>query len=113
LAALAVEVMATRAAAATGLRVRTELHPAIAAHADPTLVASLIGNLLDNAIRYNVEGGRVDLATRSFGDRVVFAISNTGPVVPADAVETILRPFHRLAPPRLHGNGSGLGLAIV
>lgn len=113
LAALAAEVVATRAAAAAGLYLRTDLQPASAAHADPTLVASLIGNLLDNAIRYNVDGGRVDVGTRSLGDRVVFAISNTGPVVPPGAIETILRPFQRLAPPRLHGGGSGLGLAIV
>ncbi|GAA3774768.1 hypothetical protein GCM10022225_73160 [Plantactinospora mayteni] len=41
------------------------------------------------------------------------AISNTGPVVPEDAVDRILRPFQRLAPPRTQSGSSGLGLAIV
>jgi signal transduction histidine kinase len=43
----------------------------------------------------------------------VLAISNTGPVVPDDAVDRILRPFQRLAAPRTQSGGSGLGLAIV
>jgi signal transduction histidine kinase len=97
-----------------GLIIRADLQPAVVAHADPMLLASLIGNLLDNAVRYNLDGGRVDLETRSRGTRAVLAISNTGPIVPQDAVEEILRPFRRLAaPPRTQSEGSGLGLAIV
>jgi len=113
LAALAAEVVATRAAAAGGLRLGTDLQPAIVARADRILLASLISNLVDNAIRYNVEGGRVDVHTGGRGSQVVLAVTNTGPVVPAGAVETIRRPFQRLAAPRLHSGGHGLGLAIV
>ncbi|HEV7709315.1 MAG TPA: HAMP domain-containing sensor histidine kinase [Asanoa sp.] len=107
LATLAAEAVAARTGCTTDLR------PAVVARADPTLLASLIGNLLDNAIRYNVEGGRVEVKTRSFETRAVLAISNTGAVVPDDAVDRILRPFQRLAAPRTQSGGSGLGLAIV
>ena len=113
LTALAVEMVTARGPAAAGLAVRTDFQPAVAARADPTLLASLIGNLLDNAIRYNLDGGQVDVRTRSSGTRAILAISNTGAVVPEDEVDRILRPFQRLAAPRMQSGSSGLGLAIV
>ncbi|HST82940.1 MAG TPA: HAMP domain-containing sensor histidine kinase [Kineosporiaceae bacterium] len=113
LAALAAETVAARGPTAADLIIRANLQPAVVARADPTLLASLIGNLLDNAIRYNLDGGRVEVETRSRGMRVELVISNTGPVVPEDAIEEILRPFRRLAAPRMQGGSSGLGLAIV
>ncbi|MEV4619019.1 HAMP domain-containing sensor histidine kinase [Asanoa sp. NPDC049573] len=109
-----VDLAALVAGADTPSIVRTDLQPAVVPRADPTLLASLVDNLIDNAVRYNVEGGRVDVSTRTRGERAVLTISNTGPVVPADAVELIVRPFQRLGPARAHrGGGSGLGLAIV
>jgi signal transduction histidine kinase len=113
LATLAAEAVTARGSAAASLTIRTDIQRAVVARADPTLLASLIGNLLDNAIRYNLDGGRVDVETRSRGTRAVLAISNTGPVVPEDAVDRILRPFQRLAAPRMQSGSSGLGLAIV
>jgi signal transduction histidine kinase len=113
LATLAVEAVTARGSGAAGLTIRTDIQRAVVAGADPTLLASLIGNLLDNAIRYNLDGGRVDVETRSRGTRAELAISNTGPVVPEDAVDRILRPFQRLASPRMQSGSSGLGLAIV
>ena len=113
LAPLAAEAVTARGSAAAGLAVHTDIQPAVVARADPTLLTSLIGNLLDNAIRYNLDGGRVDVETHTRGTRAVLAISNTGPVVPADAVEKILRPFERLAKPRMQSEGAGLGLSIV
>nr|MDT0658865.1 HAMP domain-containing sensor histidine kinase [Micromonospora sp. DSM 115978] len=113
LAALVAEAVTARGPAAAGLTVGTDIHRAVVARGDPTLLASLIGNLLDNAIRHNVDGGRIDVQTRTRGEWAVLAISNTGPVVPQDAVDRILRPFQRLAAPRVQSGSSGLGLAIV
>jgi signal transduction histidine kinase len=115
LAALAAEAVATRGPAAAGhaLTVRTDIRRVVVARADPMLLASLLGNLLDNAIRHNVDGGRIDVATRRDGSRAVLTIGNTGPVVPADAVDQILRPFQRLAGTRTRSGSTGLGLAIV
>jgi signal transduction histidine kinase len=113
LAPLAAEAVTTRGPAADGLTMHTDLRAAVVTRGDPALLASLIGNLLDNAIRYNTSGGRVEVGTRSDGPRAVITIGNTGPVVRDDAVETILRPFQRLAEPRMQTGSSGLGLAIV
>jgi signal transduction histidine kinase len=113
LATLTAEAVTARGSAAADLTIGTDIQPAVVARADPTLLASLIGNLVDNAIRYNLDGGRVDVQTRAREKRAVLAISNTGPVVPADAVDQIMRPFQRLTAPRMQSASSGLGLAIV
>jgi signal transduction histidine kinase len=111
LAATAAEVL--RAHQHPGLTRTTALEPARTT-GDPQLLERLIANLVANAIRHNVPGGRLDIATYTTGGRAVFAIANTGPLVPAAELTRLFQPFQRL---RAHGgpaaDGVGLGLAIV
>ena len=71
----------------------------------------LIRNLVDNAIRYTPEGGRVRIAIASEDGSCWLSVSDSGPGIPAGDRETVLHRFHRLD----QGTqpGSGLGLAIV
>ena len=82
---------------------------------DRRLLERLIGNLVDNALRYNVPGGHVDVRTGlDPRTRAALRIANTGPTVPAEDVERLLLPFQRLERDRrAHGGGVGLGLSIV
>lgn len=77
---------------------------------DPVLLALLVRNLVDNALRYNHRGGtiRIGLHERTL------TISNTGPLVPADDAPRLFEPFRRLNE-RTHraGEGARLGLSIV
>jgi signal transduction histidine kinase len=88
---------------------------AAAASGEPALAERLIANLLDNAIRYNVTGGRVAIDTGWREGRAFVSVANTGPVVPPDQVEQLFAPFARVD----GGQGStsdghhGLGLSIV
>jgi signal transduction histidine kinase len=77
---------------------------------DPNLVGSLVANLLDNALRHNVRGGRVEVGV----DSGVLSVGNDGPVVRAEEVDGLFVPFRQLGGDRV-GNtaGHGLGLAIV
>ncbi|MBI1397673.1 MAG: HAMP domain-containing protein [Betaproteobacteria bacterium] len=78
---------------------------------DGESISVLIGNLVDNAIRYTPDGGRVDVAVYRDGDRAVVEVSDTGPGIPEEERERVFDRFYRRA-----GNevpGSGLGLAIV
>jgi signal transduction histidine kinase len=87
-----------------------------AATGDASLVESLVANLLDNAIRHNVDGGRVQIATTRTAGGARLSVSNTGPVVPAHELERLFGPFQRLGEPRVgvgSGHGLGLGLAVV
>lgn len=78
---------------------------------NPVLVGELLGNLLDNAIRYNRPGGVV---TVRVGAGPVLEVEDDGPGIPEAERERVFERFYRLdrpgEPPR---TGSGLGLAIV
>ncbi|QFG23080.1 HAMP domain-containing sensor histidine kinase [Actinomadura sp. WMMB 499] len=92
-----------------GIDIRTRVEP-LHVQGDPTLLRHLVRNLLENGLRYNTPGGRVDLRLDRDGLRVV----NTGPPVPADAVPHLFEPFRRRRPRRsAPGEGTGLGLSIV
>ncbi|MBS1130373.1 MAG: ATP-binding region, ATPase-like:Histidine kinase, region:Histidine kinase N-terminal [Proteobacteria bacterium] len=71
----------------------------------------LIRNLVDNAVRYTPEGGQVRVAIRLNGNTIDLSVSDSGPGIPVEERESVLRRFHRLN----QGSqpGSGLGLAIV
>ena len=81
---------------------------------DRTLAKSLVANLVDNAIRHNLPGGQAEISTTLTAAGAVIAVSNTGTVIPPDAVEDLFQPFRQLGTERTrHGEGRGLGLAIV
>jgi signal transduction histidine kinase len=81
---------------------------------DPDLLARLAANLVSNAVRHNVEGGRVEVATRAEGRRAVLAVANTGRPIAAGELGRLVQPFQRLAPhPASAADGVGLGLSIV
>jgi len=81
---------------------------------DPRLAERLIANLADNALRHNVPGGYIEIVTGTKNSRAVLSVINTGPVVPAEAVDRLLQPFQRLGTDRTgYGEGLGLGLSIV
>jgi signal transduction histidine kinase len=96
-------------AAAQGLRVDSSLEPVVI-DGDRRLITRLVSNLIENAIRHNVQGGRLEARV----GRGTLAISNTGPPVPYAEIERLLQPFQRLAEDRVgYRDGIGLGLSIV
>jgi signal transduction histidine kinase len=81
---------------------------------DPRLIERLIANLLENAIRHNVSGGHVEVATGTRDGHAFITIANTGPAVPGEEIPRLFQPFQRLRRTRTeHASGHGLGLSIV
>jgi two-component system sensor histidine kinase TctE len=78
------------------------------------LLHELVANLVDNAIRYTPAGGSVLLWVGRRDERVVLAVSDSGPGIVEGEYEKVLMPFYR-AQSTLEANpgGTGLGLAIV
>jgi signal transduction histidine kinase len=93
------------------LRLQADLDPAETA-GDPHLLDRLVSNLVDNAVRHNMPGGEVHLATGVRDGTAFLRITNSGPRVPPDAVPSLFEPFRRMES-RIGGNGAGLGLAIA
>jgi signal transduction histidine kinase len=114
LASITGEVLGARegVAAAHHVEMDQALTPATIS-GDARLIERLVSNLVDNAIRHNVPGGRVDVAVQS-GPRATLTVTNTGPVVPPEEVDRLLQPFQRLCADRTSArDGLGLGLSIV
>jgi signal transduction histidine kinase len=81
---------------------------------DRRLVERLVANLLDNAIRYNVAGGTVNVETGIRAGEARLAVTNDGQIVDSDEMELLYEPFVRAGAERTAtGEGFGLGLCIV
>jgi len=87
-------------------------HGPVLIDADADRLRELINNLIDNAVRYSQQGGRVTIAVAtSEGGEGRLSISDDGPSIPVEERGRIFERFHRLL--GTHTDGSGLGLAIV
>lgn len=80
---------------------------------DADALRILLRNLLDNAIRYTPEGGRVDVSVARQQEALLLAVDDSGPGIPPDERERAFQRFYRGQREAGDGIGSGLGLAIV
>ena len=82
--------------------------------ADPERLDQLLGNLLDNAVKYSDPGGTIELAVERDGAEVRVRVTDTGIGIPAGALPTLFEPFTQaVGPERVGRGGLGLGLALV
>lgn len=84
--------------------------------ADPEALEQIMGNLLDNAIRYSPDGGTVIVAARAAhdGDAVRVEVTDSGPGIPSEHVDRVFERFYRADAGRSRAaGGTGLGLSIV
>jgi signal transduction histidine kinase len=79
------------------------------------LLAHLVGNLIDNAIRHNQPGGWIRVATDTDAGTARLVVENSGPIVDPGWVGELAQPFRRAVPDRTSADdtGVGLGLSIV
>ena len=77
----------------------------------PEALRMLLRNLVDNAVKYTPEGGRVDVGIAAQGVGVELSVDDSGPGLPEQERGRVLDRFYRSGEPQ--APGSGLGLAIV
>lgn len=79
-----------------------------------SMMVELIDNLVQNAIRYNVQNGAVDVSVRQLGNQVELKVSDTGIGIPEKDQDRVFERFYRVDKGRSRDTGgTGLGLAIV
>ncbi len=91
---------------------KSNLEPMFSIEADPTLIQEVILNLMENAIKYTPEGGRVTVTSREKDDNVEVVIEDTGPGIDPEEQKEIWGKFIR-GKTQNDTRGSGLGLYLV
>jgi len=96
------------------VNVAIEVPRDVAVVADPDGLERAILNLVDNAIKYGSEGGRVTVSAAKSEGRVIITVSDDGPGIEPKHLPRLFERFYRVDPgrSRAHG-GAGLGLSIV
>ncbi|MEV4833362.1 DUF4153 domain-containing protein [Nonomuraea sp. NPDC049486] len=96
------------------VRLATSVPAGLVVLADPDLLAQVLANLLDNAVRHSPPDGTVTVTASSSGAGVCLSVADRGPGIPAPARARVFERFSRLDAGRTaDGGGAGLGLAIV
>jgi len=113
LANLVASAMADRAAEITAKRlsVAMDVPAAVSVQGSPTLLARLVGNLVDNAVGHNSPDGWIALSASTDDSESVLIVETGGPVFDQREVDRLAQPFERLGVERT--GSSGVGLSIV
>ncbi|WP_082903460.1 sensor histidine kinase [Christensenella timonensis] len=78
------------------------------------MLTRAFSNLIENAVKYNVDGGKIDIASSAGDKGYTFTITDTGIGIPQEKLEHIFDPFYRADDSRSRKiGGAGLGLAIA
>ena len=107
-----VEAARLHASEAIAIELAAPEEPALVS-ADPGQLRQVLANLLDNAIKYSPDGGRVTVGVRADNGIVRLEVADQGIGIPADERRRIFEKFYRLDPEMARGvGGTGLGLYI-
>lgn len=90
-----------------------ELEPMFLVEVDSILIGEVILNLIENAIQYTPEGGRVNVTSRDVDGDILFMVEDNGPGIPPAEQKHIFEKFFRGELGKTKPKGSGLGLYLV
>ena len=101
-------------AQAVEVELKCRIEPACALLATEDDIYQVAFNLMENAIKYNLPGGRVDVTVRRLGGKVSLVVCDTGVGVPREDMPKIFDRFYRVDKARSRAaGGTGLGLSIA
>ena len=93
---------------------RTHVATGIQVEGDRTRLQQVIVNLIDNAIKYTQQGGKVEISVGGEGNTAVLEVSDNGPGIPSHALPHVFERFYRTDKARARASGgAGLGLSIA
>ncbi|MFC5411391.1 sensor histidine kinase [Larkinella bovis] len=104
----------TAKARKTTLKIKSDPPGAVLVKADPQRITQVLTNLIENAIKYGNEGGKVNVSFEEEKKQYVVQVRDNGPGIPPEHLNRIFERFYRVDKSRSkERGGTGLGLAIV
>lgn len=100
-------------AAAKNIQLHIDLEPMFSQELDVTLIQEVIINLIENAIKYTPEKGRIRISSKEQDDQVFFYVEDTGPGISQSEQALIFEKFYRGSSQHNTSKGTGLGLYLV
>ncbi len=110
-----VQIMHKQHAAGKNIAIELQVQPGLPEiSADPGRMVQVLSNLVDNALIYTPEGGRVIISAQVVAESLEVRVHDSGPGIAEDELERVFDRFYRSDPSRQRNEaGSGLGLAIA
>ena len=97
-----------------GKTINIDIEPDIYIKADESTIKQLMAILLDNAVKYSNENGRIVFRLNCEGEKAVMSVFNTGESIPKESIPYLFDRFYRVDKARSRDKGgSGLGLSIA
>lgn len=90
-----------------------DLEPMFSIEVDSVMIQEVVLNLVENAVKYTPNDGRIEVKTQEVDDRVIFTVQDSGPGIPARDREHIFEKFFRGQAEQSQVKGTGLGLFLV
>jgi signal transduction histidine kinase len=99
-------------AAEKNIRLISAIHEPVIVQGEKNLLTQAFANLIDNAIKFTPEGGKVAIISETRDTRVDIIVADSGPGIPAEFRDKVFEKFFRLEQSR-NAKGNGLGLSLV
>lgn len=91
----------------------TELEPMFSAEFDVTLIKEVVINLVENAIKYTPNGGKIRIRSQEVDNNILVEVTDTGTGISAEEIDKVWQKFVRGRDQDLKTKGTGLGLYLV
>lgn len=91
----------------------TDIAENIFIEANEDYTKRIVSSLIDNALKYEPEGGKIEISLKTSGAKAVFSVANKNTYIDAENIEHIFERFYRADKSRKSDGSHGLGLSIV
>lgn len=96
-----------------GIRITADICDNIHIKADPLSINRIVNNLLENAIKFSFEGGKINILLKSLGNQLLFSVKDQGIGIPVAMHTKVFEPYFQISNNKRNIQGMGLGLPIV
>jgi signal transduction histidine kinase/DNA-binding NarL/FixJ family response regulator len=95
------------------IKLNPDIRSNILIKADPLSINRIVNNLLENAIKFSFEGGRIDVSLKAEDDTIQFSVKDYGVGIPCNMHKKVFEPYFQISNSKRNIQGMGLGLPIV